>query len=176
MLQVSLVFLCMLTCSYAYSFSAPAILQALTAFSNRNVGFLVAAISLLGVPSMLLNAMHSDRTKERYLHVAIPFLVMTGCYVISGSSTAPLLVIPALALATLSYFSLQGPVLALATSFLEGQVGRGRNCDHEHRRNSRRLRGLVLDGFGQKTIPEPTNTAYSCWLSRAWLLLRPFSG
>ena len=29
--QVSLVFLCMLTCSYAYTFSAPAILQAITA-------------------------------------------------------------------------------------------------------------------------------------------------
>jgi MFS transporter, ACS family, tartrate transporter len=119
--QVSLIFLCMLTCSYAYTFSAPAILQAITALSDRNVGFLVAAMSLLGAPSMLLNAMHSDRTRERYFHVAIPFLIMSVCYGIGGLSTAPFLAVPALALAALSYFSLQGPILALATSFLHGK-------------------------------------------------------
>jgi ACS family tartrate transporter-like MFS transporter len=119
--QVSLLFLCMLTCSYAYTLSAPAILQAITSLSNRNVGFLVAAMSLLGAPGMLLNAIHSDYTKERYLHVAIPFLVMAGGYLISGRSIAPWLAVPALALALLAYFSMQGPLLALATSFLQGK-------------------------------------------------------
>jgi MFS transporter, ACS family, tartrate transporter len=119
--QISLVFLCMLTCSYAYTFSAPAILQAITGFSNRNVGFLVATMNLLGAPVMILNAMHSDRTKERYLHVAIPFLLITVAYLISGVSRAPFLTVPALAIASLSYFSLQGPLLALATSFLHGR-------------------------------------------------------
>jgi MFS transporter, ACS family, tartrate transporter len=119
--QVSLIFLSMLTCTYAYSLSAPAILQAITALSNRNVGFLVAAMSLLGAPCMLLGAMHSDRTRERYLHVAIPFLVMAACYGIGGLSTAPFLAVPALALSALAYYSLQGPVLALATSFLRGK-------------------------------------------------------
>jgi ACS family tartrate transporter-like MFS transporter len=119
--QISLLFLCMLTCSYAYTFSAPAILQAITALSNRNVGFLVATMSLLGAPCMILNAMHSDHTKERYLHIAIPFLVMAGGYLIGGLSTAPFLAVPALAVASLSYFSMQGPLLALASSFLHGK-------------------------------------------------------
>jgi ACS family tartrate transporter-like MFS transporter len=119
--QVSLLFLCMLTSSYAYTFSAPAILQGITGFSNRNVGFLVAAMSLLGAPSMLLNAIHSDRTKERYFHVAVPFLLMATGYLISGLSTAPLLAVPALAVAALAYYSMQGPLLALATSFLHGK-------------------------------------------------------
>jgi ACS family tartrate transporter-like MFS transporter len=119
--QISLLFLCMLTCSYAYTFSAPAILQAITGLNNRNVGFLVAAMSLLGAPIMILNAIRSDRTRERYLHVAIPFLVMAACYLIGGLSIAPLLAVPALAIASLSYFSMQGPLLALASSFLHGK-------------------------------------------------------
>ena len=119
--QISLVFLCMLGSSYAYTFSAPAILQAITHLSNRNIGFLVATMNLLGAPAMILNAMHSDRTKERYLHVAIPFLVMTVAYLIGGLSVAPFLAVPALAIASLSYFSMQGPLLALASSFLHGR-------------------------------------------------------
>jgi MFS transporter, ACS family, tartrate transporter len=101
--------------------SAPAILEALTALSNRNVGFLVAAMSLLGAPCMLLNAMHSDRTRERYFHVAIPFLIMAVCYAVGGLTTMSFLAVPALALAALSYYSLQGPLLAVATSFLHGK-------------------------------------------------------
>jgi ACS family tartrate transporter-like MFS transporter len=119
--QISLLLLCMLTTSYAYTFSAPAILQAITSLSNRGVGFLISTMSLLGAPSMILSAMHSDRTKERYLHIAIPFLVMAAGYLVGGLSTAPFLAVPALAIAALSYYSMQGPVLALASSFLQGK-------------------------------------------------------
>ena len=119
--QVSLLMLCMLTASYAYTFSAPAMLQGITGFGNRDVGFLIAAMALLGAPSMLLNATHSDRTRERYFHVAVPFLLMAVGYLISGLSTAPWVAVPALAIAVLAYYSLQGPLLALATSFLQGK-------------------------------------------------------
>jgi len=119
--QISLVFLCQLTCSYAYTFSAPAILKIITDLNNRDVGFLVAVMNLLGAPSMILNAMHSDRTKECYFHVIIPFLIMCVCYLIGGLSTAPLLAVPALAIASISYYAVQGPLLALATSFLHGR-------------------------------------------------------
>jgi MFS transporter, ACS family, tartrate transporter len=119
--QISLLFFCMLSCSYAYTFSAPAILQAITALSNRNVGFLVATMSLLGAPCMILNAIHSDHSKERYLHIAIPFLVIAAGYLVGGLSRAPFLAVPALAIASLGYFSMQGPLLALASGFLHGK-------------------------------------------------------
>src|SRR3984885_8324849 len=45
--QISLVFLCMLGSNYAYIFSAPAILQGITHLGNRNIGFLIATMSLL---------------------------------------------------------------------------------------------------------------------------------
>src|SRR3984957_18046700 len=50
--QISIVFLCMLACSYAYTFSAPAILKVITGFNNRNLGFLISTMSLLGAPAM----------------------------------------------------------------------------------------------------------------------------
>lgn len=78
-------------------------------------------MSFLGGPSMLLNAIHSDRTRERYFHVAVPFLLMAAGYLVSGLSTVPMLAVPALAIAALAYYSLQGPLLALATSFLHGK-------------------------------------------------------
>jgi ACS family tartrate transporter-like MFS transporter len=111
----------MLGTIYAYTFSAPAIVQGLTGLSIRNVGFLVALMNLFGAPVMILNAIHSDRTKERYLHVAIPFLLVAGGYLIAGLSVAPFIAVPALAMASLSYFALQGPLLALAVSFLHGK-------------------------------------------------------
>ncbi len=119
--QVSVVFLCMLGCSYAYSLSAPAILQAITGFDNHNVGYLTAAMAVLGIASMTLNAIHSDRTKERYFHVFIPFVLMAGGYLIGGLTVNPWLAVPALALSLVSYYALQGPMLALATSFLHGK-------------------------------------------------------
>jgi ACS family tartrate transporter-like MFS transporter len=119
--QISVVFLCMLGTSYAYIFSAPAILKVITGFNNRDLGFLIATMSLLGAPAMILNAMHSDYQQERYFHVAIPFALMATGYLIGGLSVVPWLAVPALAMASLSYFSLQGPLLALATSFLHGR-------------------------------------------------------
>ena len=119
--QVGLVFLCMLGCSYAYTLSAPAILQAITGFNNRNVGYLTAAMAILGIATMTLNAIHSDRTRERYFHVFFPFVLIAGGYLIGGLSTNPRLAVPALALSLASFYALQGPVLALATSFLHGK-------------------------------------------------------
>jgi ACS family tartrate transporter-like MFS transporter len=46
---------------------------------------------------------------------------MCVCYLIGGLSTAPLLAVPALAIASISYYAVQGPLLALATSFLHGR-------------------------------------------------------
>jgi ACS family tartrate transporter-like MFS transporter len=119
--QVSVVFLCMLTCTYAYNLSAPAILQAITGLNNRNVGYLTSAMAVFGVASMILNAIHSDRSGERYFHVFIPFAIMGVCYLVGGLTVNPRLAVPALAVALVSYYALQGPVLALATSFLHGK-------------------------------------------------------
>jgi ACS family tartrate transporter-like MFS transporter len=121
-LQVGLIFLCMLGASYAYQFSAPAILQRVTGLSTANVGFLIACMGLLGALAMVLNAMHSDRTGERYWHVIVPFLMITGGYAVGGLSVRPWLVVPALAVAVVTYSSLQGPLLSIPPTFLKGKT------------------------------------------------------
>jgi ACS family tartrate transporter-like MFS transporter len=121
-LQIGLVFLCMLGLSYAYQFSAPAILQKVTGMSITHVGFLIAGMGLLGALAMILNAMHSDHTGERYWHVIVPFLTIAASYAVGGLSTVPWLVVPTLAVAVVTYSSLQGPLLAIPPTFLKGKT------------------------------------------------------
>jgi ACS family tartrate transporter-like MFS transporter len=120
--QISLVFLCMLGANYAYSFSAPAILQKLTGWSTTHVGFLIAAMGIAGALAMILNAQHSDRSGERYWHVIIPFVVMAAAYAVGGLSAAAWQAAPALAIAVIANSALQGPNLALPASFLKGKT------------------------------------------------------
>jgi len=120
-LQIGLVFLCMLGVSYAYQFSAPAILQKLTGLSTANVGFLIAGVGLLSAVGMVWNALHSDRGRERYWHVIVPFLLMAAGYAIGGVSSLPWLAVPALAVTVIGYSALLGPLLAIPPTFLKGK-------------------------------------------------------
>ena len=119
--QVSLVFLFMLGCSYAYAFSAPAILVQLTGWDATRVGFLIAAANLLGALAMILNARHSDRRGERYWHAAIPFLMIAAGFFAGGLSTSPGPAVLALSLVTIAFVSLLGPVMAIPPVFLKGK-------------------------------------------------------
>jgi ACS family tartrate transporter-like MFS transporter len=122
-LLVGLVFLFTLGSNYAYNFSAPLILQRLTGASVGRIGLFVAGMGLLGAISMLLNALHSDRTRERHLHVFIPCLLMAAGFTIAGRTMNPWLGIPALALSAAAFFAMQGPLLALATQCFSGRSG-----------------------------------------------------
>jgi ACS family tartrate transporter-like MFS transporter len=121
-LQMGLLFLCMLGANYAYAFSAPAILQKLTGWSTMHVGFLIAAIGLAGALAMILNAQHSDRSGERYWHVIVPFLVMAAAFALGGLSTAAWFAVPALATTVIANSALQGPNLAIPATFLKGKT------------------------------------------------------
>ena len=120
-LQISLLLFRMVLTTYAYTFSAPAILLKETGFSITNVGFLTALMGLLGALCMVLNAMHSDRTHERYLHVAAPFLVMAVGYIVAGVSSNSFVVVIALIVTVLCFYLIQGPVWAIPFSFLKGK-------------------------------------------------------
>jgi ACS family tartrate transporter-like MFS transporter len=119
--MLGIVFLCMLGCSYAYIFSAPAILLKLTGFSVTHVGFLISGMGLVGAAAMILNALHSDWRGERYWHVIIPFLLIAVGYLTAGLSTRAWLAVPALALTVAAYTSLQGPIMAIPAIFLKGR-------------------------------------------------------
>src|SRR5580698_2383151 len=108
--------------SYAYIFSAPAILQGATGWSVTNVGFLVACIGLSGAAGMLLNGAHSDRSGERALHCIIPCMVMAAGYLTASYAKTPWLVVASLAATYTAFMSMQGPALAVPTQFLAGRA------------------------------------------------------
>ena len=115
-------FFCALTTSYAYGFSAPAILQGATGWSVTNVGYLIACFGLAGAAGMLLNGAHSDRTGERALHCIVPCAVMAVGFVVASYSGTPWIVVAALATSFVAFQSMQGPALALPTQFLAGRA------------------------------------------------------
>jgi MFS transporter, ACS family, tartrate transporter len=115
-------FLCALTVSYAYGFSAPAILQGATGWNVTKVGFLVAAFGLSAAVGMILNASHSDRTRERKLHCVIPCLVMGGAYAVAGWASVGWVVVLSLAIGFIAFNSMQGPALAAPQQFLAGRA------------------------------------------------------
>jgi len=87
--------LCILGASYAFTLSAPAVLQGATQWSTTRVGYLVSATAVLGAFAMVLNGWHSDRRRERHVHTAIPLALMAGAFLAMGMSVAPWVVVPA---------------------------------------------------------------------------------
>ena len=120
--MIGIVFFCLLTCSYAFSFSAPAILQAATGWSVANVGFLVACFGFAGAAAMLLNGAHSDRTGERALHCILPCFLMCAGYVTASYTHRPWLLVLSLAASFTAYNAIQGPALSVPTQFLAGRA------------------------------------------------------
>jgi ACS family tartrate transporter-like MFS transporter len=106
---------------YAVKFTAPLIIQQITGFSNTNVGFVIAALGLLAAAAMLLNGRHSDRTNERYLHIAVPVVLMVLAFVVGGLSVAPVAVLPAFAILFMGFAATGGPVWVIPSSFLTGK-------------------------------------------------------
>jgi ACS family tartrate transporter-like MFS transporter len=111
-----------LTTSYAYGFSAPAILQGVTGWSVANVGFLVAGFGLAGAAGMLLNSAYSDRSGERSLHCIVPCLVMAAGYLTASYAKEPWLVVVALAATFVSFMAMLGPATAVPMQFLAGRA------------------------------------------------------
>ena len=108
--------------SYAYSFSAPAILQGVTGWSVKNVGFLVACIGLAGAAGMLVNSAHSDRKGERAMHCIIPCVVMAAGFLTASYAKEPWLVVVALAASSTAFMSMLGPANAVPMQFLAGRA------------------------------------------------------
>ncbi len=114
--------LSMLSCNYAFAFSAPAIVQNLTGFTTARVGLLIAIAGLLGGAAMLGNAAHSDHARERYWHVIVPFVLIAMGFAIGGTAINPGLAVPALLLTMVANSALQGPLLATPGDFLKGDT------------------------------------------------------
>jgi MFS transporter, ACS family, tartrate transporter len=127
--QVGIFMLLMLGSSYAYTYVAPDIIQRATHLNTSKVGYIIAALSLLGAAAMLLNAIYSDRVQRRtpesnyprYMHV-IPwaFLISAGFFACS-LSTNPISVVASIGTIIIAYNAMQGPLWSVPGSFFQGR-------------------------------------------------------
>jgi ACS family tartrate transporter-like MFS transporter len=112
---------CMLSSSYAYGFYAPAILQKITGFSITRVGFVIAAMNLLGVFAMIANGILSDRRRAPFAHIIPCCFLMSFGFLVFGLASTPILSTAALLIMAMGHFAMQGPLWAISTSFLSGR-------------------------------------------------------
>ena len=80
---------------YAFTLSAPTILKETTGLDAAHVGYLVAAAGLLGAIGMAFSGWNSDRTGERYLHLAIPLVLVAACFAVMASGPPPAVIMAA---------------------------------------------------------------------------------
>ena len=76
---LTLVYFLAVTGIYGFVVWFPMILKRATGFSNLTVTLLASLPYLAGVAAMLFNGWHSDRTRERRWHTAIPLFVGAAC-------------------------------------------------------------------------------------------------
>ena len=109
--------------AYGIIFWLPQMIKQLTALSDFEVSVL-SALPWLGLGAgMLINAWHSDRTQERYLHIAVPALIAAGALVLSSSVPPGVLALLCLIVGGFGLGAAQGAFWALPTSFLGAGSG-----------------------------------------------------
>jgi ACS family tartrate transporter-like MFS transporter len=120
---------CMLATNYAYTFSTPDILRSVSGYSITKIGFLIAAINLLGAFAMIGNGWWADRSSNRssgiillpFWHVIPCCLMMAAGLGALAMAASAIVAIPALLLVVLGNYGMQGPLWAVASSFLSGR-------------------------------------------------------
>jgi MFS transporter, ACS family, tartrate transporter len=119
--QLGIFLLCIYIGFYAFSFSAPVLIQQATGLNNTNVGFAIAIMGILGALGLVLNGQHSDRAGERYLHLVVPCVLIGAAFIVGGLTVAPIFAIPAYAIIFIGFNATAGPAWAIASSFLTGR-------------------------------------------------------
>jgi ACS family tartrate transporter-like MFS transporter len=82
----------------------------------------MAGFGVVAALGMILNASHSDRTRERKLHCVVPCLVMGAAYSCAGLASVWWLVVLSLAVGYIAFISMLAPALAVPQQFLAGRA------------------------------------------------------
>jgi ACS family tartrate transporter-like MFS transporter len=122
---LAVVMFCCQTGSYGLTFWVPTIVKEFSGLDVFGTSLLTAIPYVAAALGMLLVGWNSDRTGERFLHVAIPSLVGALGFVAVGYMTVPALAMLALCVAAVGDYSTRGPFWALPGKFLVGSAAAG---------------------------------------------------
>jgi MFS transporter, ACS family, tartrate transporter len=123
-LMLSLIYFCFVAALYGMQFWLPQIVKAF-GLTNAQTGFVTAIPYLFGTIAMILWARHSDATRERVMHVGIPFFVTAVALGISGKLTDPTMTIVVLTVAAIGIFCIFAVFWTLPTAWLSGTAAAG---------------------------------------------------
>jgi ACS family tartrate transporter-like MFS transporter len=114
-----LLWFCLLSGAYGLIFWLPQVVASLTDLNPLQIGF-VGALPWVGVAlGMAFNSAHSDRTGERYWHVALPALLAALALLAAWLQGPGFVALVALLLVGLGLGSAQGAFWALPTALLQ---------------------------------------------------------
>ncbi len=121
MIILALCCFCYITNSVGLSSWLPKIVRRISGLSTTQVILISGIPWLAAIPMMLVTAWHSDKTRERRWHAAIPlFLVGLALSLSIAAGNHLVLAIAAFSMATMALYSFPSPFWALPTIFLSG--------------------------------------------------------
>jgi ACS family tartrate transporter-like MFS transporter len=106
--------------SYGVSLWLPSIIRSLSGVSNFHIGLIAAIPYVAAAVGMVLSGHHSDRSRERRWHVAVPALTGSLALYTAAHCTSVAALIAAISLATICTFSMLGPFWAISTGLVTG--------------------------------------------------------
>ncbi|MDR3466300.1 MAG: MFS transporter [Xanthobacteraceae bacterium] len=123
-LALSAVYFGFVSALYGMQFWLPQIVKAF-GLTNLQTGFVTAIPYAFGSVAMVLWGLHSDRTRERVWHVALPLFLTALALALSGYLANPTQTMIALTVAAIGVFCTFALFWTLPTGFLSGRAGAG---------------------------------------------------
>ena len=111
--------------SYGLSLWIPQIIKGLSGFTDFEVGMISAIPYFAAAVGMVAIGAHSDRTGERFAHIAGTLLVGAVGFTASAYLTSPIPALIALTIAAVGDLGGRGPFWALPGRFLAGHASAG---------------------------------------------------
>jgi ACS family tartrate transporter-like MFS transporter len=118
---LALIMFCCQTGSYGLALWVPTIVKGLSGFSNLEVGLFSAVPYIAAALGMIWIGASSDRTGERFLHLAIPTAIGAVGFIAVAMIDSPLPGLIALSVAAAGDYGSRGPFWALPGRFLTGE-------------------------------------------------------
>jgi LPXTG-motif cell wall-anchored protein len=119
---LALILFCSQTGSYGLTLWVPTIVKGLSGFSNLEVGLFSAVPYICAALGMVLIGRSSDRSEERFLHLAIPTAIGALGFVATAIFKSPIPAMIALSIAAVGDYGTRGPFWALPGKFLTGDA------------------------------------------------------
>jgi ACS family tartrate transporter-like MFS transporter len=108
--------------SYGLTLWVPQIVRGLSGLSDLMVGFVSAIPYIAATAAMIWIGASSDRSGERFLHVAVPSFIGAAGFVASAFLLTPVPGMIALTIAAMGDLCTRGPFWALPSRFLSGSA------------------------------------------------------